>query len=79
VFQENAAAPDVDPVPVASAAVEDLDLKTILDVVDDHQFLKLPRLSSQDIFDTLCPPGGTRLRKKLCVTLVTRLEPEHEK
>ena len=52
---------------------------TIYSVIDSHQFLQLPRLSSQSVFDALCPPGSARTRKRLCVVLFTSVVPEHEK
>ena len=52
---------------------------TIYSVIDAHQFLQLPRLSSQSVFDSLCPPGSARNRKRLCVVLFTSVVPEHEK
>ncbi len=49
LFQEN-----VD-VPVASVSTKDITLSTLFEMVEANQFLQLPRLSSQDIFDQLCP------------------------
>jgi DnaJ family protein C protein 16 len=49
IFQEN-----VD-VPVASVSTKDISLATLFEMVEANQFLQLPRLSSQDIFDQLCP------------------------
>jgi len=40
--------------------------------------LLLPRLSSQDMFDQLCPPDASLLRKHLCIVLVTRNIPSHD-
>ena len=51
---------------------------TIYGVIDAHQFLQLPRLSSQSVFDSLCPPGSARTRKRLCVVLFSSVSPEHE-
>ena len=48
-FQEN-----VD-LPVASVSTKDISLNTLFEMVEANQFLQLPRLSSQDIFDQLCP------------------------
>lgn len=64
--------------PVASLAMADLSTDTILNIIDSHQFLKLPRLSSQGVFDSLCPPESSRTRKRLCVVLFTRNDPDHE-
>ena len=49
IFQEN-----VD-LPVASVSTKDITLNTLFEMVEANQFLQLPRLSSQDIFDQLCP------------------------
>jgi DnaJ family protein C protein 16 len=58
--------------PVATLAMTDLPTDTILSVIDQHQFLQLPRLSSQKVFDTLCPEESSKTRKKLCVVLFTK-------
>ena len=55
IFQEN-----VD-LPVASVSTKDITLNTLFEMVEANQFLQLPRLSSQDIFDQLCP-GETVLK-----------------
>lgn len=49
IFQENA------DVPVVSVSTKDITLNTLFEMVEANQFLQLPRLSSQDIFDQLCP------------------------
>jgi len=41
--------------PIASVSGKDITLATLLELIDANQFLQLPRLSSQDIFDQLCP------------------------
>ena len=51
--------------------MKDLPLATLLEVLESHQFLQLPRLSSQDIFDHLCPPESSKTRKRLCVILIS--------
>lgn len=73
LFQEN---PDV---PVASVSMKDLSIKTIFEVIDSHQFLQLPRLSNQDVFDALCPAESSRMRKRLCVTLMSTGEQEEHR
>jgi DnaJ family protein C protein 16 len=65
LFQENAHTP------VVRASMQALALNTLLDILESHQFLQLPRLSSQDIFDQLCPPESSKVRKRLCVVLIT--------
>ena len=54
VFQEDSNTP------VASLAMDDIPTNTILDVMEKHQYLQLPRLSNQKIFDSLCPLESTR-------------------
>jgi len=58
--------------PVARLAMTDLPTNTILSVIEQHQFLQLPRLSSQTVFDALCPEESSKTRKRLCVVLFTR-------
>ena len=65
VFQEDSNTP------VASLAMDDIPTNTILDVMEKHQYLQLPRLSNQKVFDNLCPPESTRVSKRLCVVLFT--------
>jgi len=66
VFQEDSNTP------VASLAMDDIPTNTIIDVMEKHQYLQLPRLSNQKVFDSLCPPESTRVSKRLCVVLFTR-------
>jgi len=63
--------------PVASLAMADLPTDTILSVIEQHQFLQLPRLSSQRVFDALCPEESSKTRKRLCVVLFTKDSEEH--
>ena len=67
--------------PVASVSMQDLALTTLFEVVESHQFLRLPRLSSQVIMDQLCPESS-KTKKRLCVVLVNEgkevLIPEEE-
>merc|ERR1719410_2743431 len=66
VFQEDSNTP------VASLAMDDIPTNTILEVMERHQYLQLPRLSNQKVFDSLCPLESTCTRKRLCVVLFTR-------
>lgn len=43
-------------------------------LMDTNKFLTLPRLSSQDVFDTLCPVG----QKHFCLVLVSHNSPNHD-
>ena len=65
IFQENTR------LPVVQVSMKDLPLATLLDVLESHQFLQLPRLSSQEVFDHLCPPESSKTRKRLCVILIS--------
>ena len=65
IFQENTR------LPVVQVSMKDLPLNTLTEVLEAHQYLQLPRLSSQDIFDTLCPPESAKTRKRLCVVLIS--------
>eukprot|EP00092_Neocalanus_flemingeri_P087100 GFUD01109853.1.p1 GENE.GFUD01109853.1~~GFUD01109853.1.p1 ORF type:complete len:797 (+),score=258.24 GFUD01109853.1:84-2474(+) len=64
--------------PMASLAMADLPTNTIMEVMERHQYLQLPRLSNQVVFDNLCPVESTRTRKRLCVVLFTRETEEME-
>ena len=72
VFQEDGNTP------VASLAMDDIPTNTILEVMEKHQYLQLPRLSNQAVFDSLCPLESTRTRKRLCVVLFTSEAEEME-
>ena len=72
VFQEDGNTP------VASLAMDDIPTNTILEVMEKHQYLQLPRLSNQKVFDSLCPVESTRTRKRLCVVLFTTEAQEME-
>ena len=63
---------DHDHIPVASLSMKDLGVSAMAEVIDANLFLQLPRLSSQSIFDALCPAESSRHQKRLCVTLVTK-------
>nr|CAG4651736.1 EOG090X049L [Triops cancriformis] len=60
----------------ARLSMADLPFKTMKDVVESNKYLQLPRLSSQAMLDALCPPETSRVRRRLCVVLVTREEAE---
>lgn len=66
LFQEDPTAP------VVSVAMKDIPLSTLTEVVEANMYLQLPRLSSQSVFDSLCPPEASRSRRRLCVVLVNR-------
>ena len=58
--------------------MKDLGVATMNEVLENNQFLQLPRLSNQMVFDALCPVEVSKLRKRLCVTLITGDRQEHE-
>ncbi|MPC13941.1 DnaJ subfamily C member 16 [Portunus trituberculatus] len=64
--------------PVASVAMTDLPYPTMRDIIEGNKFLVLPRLSSQSVFDALCPVESVRSRRRLCVVLVTQDDPSHD-
>lgn len=64
--------------PVASVAMTDLPYPTMKDIIEGNKFLVLPRLSSQSVFDALCPVESMRSRRRLCVVLVTQDDPAHD-
>ncbi|XP_028393821.1 dnaJ homolog subfamily C member 16-like isoform X2 [Dendronephthya gigantea] len=48
----------------------------VLDVtISDNLYLQYPRLSSQEMFETLCPAERSVLRRSLCVILFTNSAP----
>ncbi|XP_039296938.1 dnaJ homolog subfamily C member 16 [Nilaparvata lugens] len=65
--------------PVASVSMADIPKQTIHDIINNNQYLLLPRLSSQAMLDALCPVGWWRSRRRLCVVLVSQeYAPEHQ-
>lgn len=65
--------------PVASISMSDIPTQTLNNVVSANQFLALPRLSSQDLLDGICPTEWNRPRKRLCVILVTENTDQHDR
>lgn len=65
--------------PVASISMNDIPTQTLNNVVASNQFLALPRLSSQDLLEGICPTEWNRPRKRLCVILVTENTNEHDR
>jgi len=64
--------------PVARLSMSDLPTDAILSVIEKHQYLQLPRLSSQKVFDALCPEESSKTRKRLCVVLFTKDSEDQE-
>ena len=46
-------------------------MSTLNELIEANQFLQLPRLSSQPVFDSLCPPESSKSRRRLCVLLIS--------
>nr|CAG4641606.1 EOG090X049L [Eurycercus lamellatus] len=57
--------------PAARLSMADLPYSTMKDVIDTNKYLQLPRLSSQVMLDSLCPPEISSVRRRLCAILVT--------
>nr|CAG4650887.1 EOG090X049L [Simocephalus serrulatus]SVE94169.1 EOG090X049L [Simocephalus serrulatus] len=57
--------------PVARLSMADLPYSTLKDIIDANKYLQLPRLSSQKMLDSLCPPESSNVRRRLCAILVT--------
>ncbi|XP_054716062.1 dnaJ homolog subfamily C member 16-like [Uloborus diversus] len=64
--------------PIATLSMTELSVQTMSDVIEANKFLLLPRLSSQVLFDQLCPAEAVRARKYLCVILITKNIKDHD-
>lgn len=65
LFNENSSRP------IASVSMKDIPMSTLHNIIASNQYLALPRLSSQEMLEALCPCEWNKPRKKLCVVLVT--------
>lgn len=63
--------------PMTSVSMKDIPSSTLKHIISSNQYLTLPRLSSQEVFEGLCPCEWHRPRKKLCVILVTEESSKH--
>lgn len=72
LFNEDAARP------VASVSMAEIPTTTLTNVIAANQYLALPRLSSQDLLEGICPTEWNRPRKRLCVILVTANTDRHD-
>ncbi|XP_044754562.1 dnaJ homolog subfamily C member 16 [Coccinella septempunctata] len=63
--------------PMTSVSMKDIPTSTLHHIISSNQYLTLPRLSSQEVFEGLCPCEWHRPRKKLCVILVTEESSKH--
>lgn len=73
VFNEDASKP------VASVQMADIPSETLNVVIKVNRYLALPRLSSQEMLDGICPAEWNRPRKRLCVILVTENTENHDR
>nr|CAH0101702.1 unnamed protein product [Daphnia galeata] len=64
--------------PAARLSMADLPYSTLKDVIETNKYLQLPRLSSQTMLDSLCPPESSNVRRRLCAILVTDDREEDE-
>ncbi|KAJ8910877.1 hypothetical protein NQ315_000508 [Exocentrus adspersus] len=72
LFNENTS------LPMASITMKDIPTSTLHHIISSNQYLALPRLSSQGVFESLCPCEWNKPRKKLCVVLVTEASRNHD-
>ncbi|XP_030379911.1 dnaJ homolog subfamily C member 16 isoform X2 [Scaptodrosophila lebanonensis] len=63
---------------IASISMPEIPTQTLTNVITSNQFLTLPRLSSQDILEGVCPAEWSRSRKRLCIILITENTAEHD-
>lgn len=60
--------------PAAHLSMPYIPMVSLRDLMDKNKYLTLPRLSSQEVFDTLCPVG----QKHFCMVLITHNSPNHD-
>uniref|UniRef100_A0A2S2QAW4 DnaJ subfamily C member 16 n=1 Tax=Sipha flava TaxID=143950 RepID=A0A2S2QAW4_9HEMI len=60
--------------PAAHLSMTYIPMVGLRDIIESNKYLTLPRLSSQEVFDTLCPVG----EKNFCLVLVSHNSPNHE-
>lgn len=72
IFKENTGSP------AAQISMHSISRNTMNEVIEGNQYLILPRLSSQAMFDHLCPPQSSINSKRLCVLLLTKNVPQHD-
>uniref|UniRef100_A0A182RVV9 DnaJ homolog subfamily C member 16 n=1 Tax=Anopheles funestus TaxID=62324 RepID=A0A182RVV9_ANOFN len=66
------------PQPIATVTMSDIPSTTLHNIISHNKYLILPRLSSQDMLDSVCPAEWNRPRKRLCVVLVTENTSLHD-
>nr|XP_036229930.1 dnaJ homolog subfamily C member 16-like isoform X1 [Bactrocera oleae] len=57
--------------PRAKIALPEIPVQTLNDIISSNQYLSLPRLSSQQVMEGVCPAEWSQPRKRLCVILIT--------
>ncbi|XP_053963544.1 dnaJ homolog subfamily C member 16 isoform X1 [Anastrepha ludens] len=57
--------------PLASVALFEIPVQTLNKIISSNQYLLLPRLSSQQVMEGVCPAEWSHPRKRLCVILIT--------
>ncbi|XP_036319034.1 dnaJ homolog subfamily C member 16 [Rhagoletis pomonella] len=57
--------------PLATISLPEIPVKTLNQIISSNQYLMLPRLSSQQVMEGVCPAEWSRPRKRLCVILIT--------
>lgn len=72
LFNENSSRP------IASVSMKDIPTSTLHNIIASNQYLALPRLSSQDVLEELCPCERHKPQKRLCVVLVTEDSRYHD-
>lgn len=63
---------------VASISMADIPTQTLDNIISSNQYLSLPRLSSQEVLEGVCPAEWNRPRKRLCVILITENSPDYD-
>ncbi|CAG9585841.1 unnamed protein product [Danaus chrysippus] len=62
--------------PAATVSTTEIQTQTMRQLIEANQMLTLPRLSSQNVLDTVCPVEWRAARRVLCCVLIVRDERE---
>lgn len=63
--------------PRAQISLPEIPVQTLNDIISSNQYLLLPRLSSQQVMEGVCPAEWSQPRKRLCVILITENNDSH--
>ncbi|XP_018796544.1 PREDICTED: dnaJ homolog subfamily C member 16 [Bactrocera latifrons] len=63
--------------PRAKISLPEIPVQTLNDIISSNQYLSLPRLSSQQVMEGVCPAEWSQPRKRLCVILITENNDSH--